>query len=160
MATLYDLTGQFLDIYQMDIDEDTKLDTIESMGLIEDLEDKAEGYAKVIRNLEADKASYKAEKERFAAKEKAVDNKIKLLKTNVQTAMEVTGLTEIDGELFKLSLQKTKDSVIIEEDKLPKKYWNKKVTEIPDKKGLYELLKEGRKIKGARLQENRSLRIR
>ncbi|MCU0082591.1 siphovirus Gp157 family protein [Streptococcus danieliae] len=160
MATLYDLTGQFLNIYQMDIDEDTKLDTIESMGLIEDLEDKAEGYAKVIRNLEADKASYKVEKERFAAKEKAVDNKIKLLKTNLQTAMELTGLTKIDGELFNLSLQKTKDSVIIEEDKLPKKYWNKKVTEIPDKKGLYDLLKEGKKIKGASLQENRSLRIR
>lgn len=29
MATLYELTGQFLDIYNMDLDDETKQDTLE-----------------------------------------------------------------------------------------------------------------------------------
>ena len=69
MATLYELTGQYLDIYNLEIDDETKLDTIESLGLDEEIEAKAENYAKLIRNLEADKKVYK-EEERTFQKEK------------------------------------------------------------------------------------------
>lgn len=31
MASLYELTGQFLTIYQMDIDDETKADTLEAI---------------------------------------------------------------------------------------------------------------------------------
>ena len=31
MATLYELTGQFLDIYNLELDEETKLDTLDSI---------------------------------------------------------------------------------------------------------------------------------
>ena len=31
MATLYELTGQFLDIYNLELDEETKLDTLDSL---------------------------------------------------------------------------------------------------------------------------------
>ena len=37
---LYELVGQYLDIYNMDIDEETKLDTIEALGLDEEIESK------------------------------------------------------------------------------------------------------------------------
>ena len=73
--------------------------------------------------------------------------------------MEIIGKTKIKGELFTLTVQNSKASVIVDEANLPKKYWTKKVTESPNKKELYELLNEGKKIKGATLQENRSLRI-
>ena len=33
METLYELTGQFLDIYNMELDEETKLDTLDSIEL-------------------------------------------------------------------------------------------------------------------------------
>ena len=141
MATLYELTGQYLDIYNLEIDDETKLDTIESLGLDEEIEAKAENYAKLIRNLEADKKVYKEEEERFKKKK------------------ESTGKTKIKGELFTISVQNSKASVIVDEANLPKKYWVKKVTESPNKKALYEVLNEGKKIKGATLQENRSLRI-
>ena len=39
---LYELVGQYLDIYNMDIDEETKLDTIEAVVLDEEIESKAE----------------------------------------------------------------------------------------------------------------------
>lgn len=157
---LYELVGQYLDIYNMDIDEETKLDTIEALGLDEKIEVKLENYAKLIRNLEADNTAYKTEEERLKKKRETNTKKIDWLKHNAQTAMEAIGVTKIKGELFTLSVQNSKESVIVDEASLPKKYWVKKVTEAPDKKGLYDLLKEGKKVKGASLQENRSLRIR
>lgn len=157
---LYELVGQYLDIYNMDIDEKTKLDTIEALGLDEKIEVKLENYAKLIRNLEADNTAYKTEEERLKKKRDTNTKKIDWLKHNAQTAMEAIGVSKIKGELFTLSVQNSKESVIVDEASLPKKYWVKKVTEAPDKKGLYDLLKEGKKVKGASLQENRSLRIR
>ena len=157
---LYELVGQYLDIYNMDIDEETKLDTIEALGLDEKIELKLENYAKLIRNLEADNTAYKTEEERLKKKRDTNTKKIDWLKQNAQTAMEAIGVTKIKGELFTLSLQNSKASVIVDEANLPKKYWSKKITESPNKKKLYEVLNEGKKVKGASLQENRSLRIR
>lgn len=159
MATLYELTGQYLDIYNLEIDDETKLDTIESLGLDEEIEAKAENYAKLIRNLEADKKVYKDEEERFKKKKESTDKKIERLKRDLQASMEITGKTKIKGELFTISVQNSKASVIVDEAKLPEKYWTKKVTEAPNKKELYDLLKAGEEIEGATLQENRSLRI-
>ena len=156
---LYDLVGQYLEIYNMDIDEETKLDTIEALGLDEEIEAKAENYAKVIRNLEAENTAYKAEEERLKKKRDSNTKKIDWLKENLQGAMEITGKTKIKGELFTLSVQNSKASVVVDEAKLPEKYWTKKVTEAPNKKELYDLLKAGEEIEGATLQENRSLRI-
>ena len=90
----------------------------------------------------------------------SLENFDEVSKITTGSAMEVTGKTKIKGKLFTLSVQNSKESVIVDEASLPKKYWVKKVTEAPDKKGLYDLLKEGKKVKGASLQENRSLRIR
>lgn len=156
---LYDLVGQYLEIYNMDIDEETKLDTIEALGLDEEIEAKAENYAKVIRNLEAENTAYKAEEERLKKKRDTNTKKIEWLKQNLQGAMEITGKMKIKGELFTLSVQNSKASVVVDEATLPKKYWTKKVTEAPNKKELYDLLKAGEEIEGATLQENRSLRI-
>ena len=156
---LYDLVGQYLEIYNMDIDEETKLDTIEALGLDEEIEAKAENYAKVIRNLEAENTAYKAEEERLKKKRDTNTKKIEWLKQTLQGAMEITGKMKIKGELFTLSVQNSKASVVVDEAKLPKKYWTKKVTEAPNKKELYDLLKTGEEIEGATLQENRSLRI-
>lgn len=156
---LYDLVGQYLEIYNLDIDEETKLDTIEALGLDEEIETKAENYAKVIRNLEAENTAYKAEEERLKKKRDTNTKKIEWLKQNLQGAMEITGKMKIKGELFTLSVQNSKASVVVDEAKLPEKYWTKKVTEAPNKKELYDLLKAGEEIEGATLQENRSLRI-
>ena len=54
MTTLYELTGQFLEIYNMEIDDETKLDTLEAIDWTSDYETKVEGYVKVIKSLEAD----------------------------------------------------------------------------------------------------------
>lgn len=159
MATLYELTGQYLDIYLMDIDEETKADTLESIDWQEQFEQKAEGYGHVIKNLEADVAMYKAEEANFKAKKQAAQKKLDYIKGNVMTAMTVTGQTEIRSGALTLKVQKNPESVQVDEDILPKKYFAKKVELKPDKTTLKELLKSGKKIKGAELIRTEKLVI-
>ena len=159
MASLYELTGQFLTIYQLDIDDETKADTLEAIDWQEQFEQKAEGYAHVIKNLEADVAMYKAEEESFKAKKQAAQKKLDYVKDNIMTAMTVTGQTEVRSGALTLKVQKNRESVQVDEGLLPKKYFAKKIELKPDKTTLKELLKAGKKIKGAELVRTEKLVI-
>lgn len=159
MASLYELTGQFLAIYQMDIDDETKIDTLEAIDWQEQFEQKAEGYAHVIKNLEADVAMYKAEEESFKAKKQAAQKKLDYFTEKIMTAMTVTGQTEVRSGALTLKVQKNRESVQVDEDLLPKKYFAKKIELKPDKNTLKELLKAGKKVKGAELIRTEKLVI-
>lgn len=157
MATLYELTGQFLEIYNMDIDDETKLDTLEAIDWTTDYENKVEGYVKVIKSLEADIEARKNEKKRLDGLNKSDQSKIDNLKAALAVSMTETGQTRVDTTLFKVSFRKS-EAVVVDETKLPKKY--QVATYKPDKKTLKELLKSGKHIKGAALEERSNLSIR
>ena len=157
MATLYELTGQFLEIYNMDIDDETKLDTLESIDWTSDYENKVEGYVKVIKSLEADIEARKNEKKRLDGLNKSDQTKIDNLKAALAVSMTETGQTKVDTTLFKVGFRKS-EAVVVDETKLPKKY--QVATYKPDKKTLKELLKSGKHIKGAVLEERSNLSIR
>lgn len=157
MATLYELTGQFLEIYNMDIDDETKLDTLESIDWTSDYENKVEGYVKVIKSLEADIEARKNEKKRLDDLNKSDQTKIENLKSALAVSMTETGQTKVDTTLFKVGFRKS-EAVMVDETKLPKKY--QVATYKPDKKTLKELLKSGKHIKGATLEERSNLSIR
>lgn len=157
MATLYELTGQFLEIYNMDIDNETKLDTLEAIDWTNDYETKVEGYVKVIKSLEADIEARKNEKKRLDGLNKSDQTKIDNLKAALAVSMTETGQTKVDTTLFKIGFRKS-EAVVVDETKLPKKY--QVATYKPDKKTLKELLKSGKHIKGAVLEERSNLSIR
>ena len=157
MATLYELTGQFLEIYSMDIDDETKLDTLEAIDWTNDYENKVEGYVKVIKSLEADIEARKNEKKRLDGLNKSDQTKIDNLKAALATSMAETGQTRVDTTLFKVGFRKS-EAVVVDEAKLPKKY--QVATYKPDKKTLKELLKSGKHIKGAVIEERSNLSIR
>ncbi|HFI0645644.1 TPA: siphovirus Gp157 family protein [Streptococcus suis] len=159
MASIYELTGIFKQIAEMEgIDEETKLDTLESIDWTEQFEEKVENTVKVIKNKEAEKKQLKEEIDRLTARHKSIDNDITRLKTGLQGAFEITGHDKVKTLLFTVSLAKNQPSVVVDEELLPKKYFVQKLT--PDKTTIKELLKAGKKVKGAVLQESRSLRIR
>lgn len=157
MATIYELTGQFLEIYNMDIDDETKLDTLEAIDWTSDYETKVEGYVKVIKSLEADIEARKNEKKRLDGLNKSDQSKIDNLKAALAVSMTETGQTKVDTTLFKVGFRKS-EAVVVDETKLPKKY--QVATYKPDKKTLKELLKSGKHIKGAALEERSNLSIR
>ena len=157
MATLYELTGQFLDIYNLELDEETKLDTLDSIDWQTDYEEKVENYIKVIKNIESDVEARKAEIKRLTELNKADEKKKDHLKETLSTSMQLTGHERVDTPLFKVSFRKSQ-AVEVDETVLPESY--KVATWKPDKKQLKEDLKNGLEIIGATLVERKNLSIR
>ena len=158
MASLYELTGIFKQINDMEgLDEETKADTLDSIDWADQFEEKVENTVKVIKNKEADKKQLKEEIDRLTARCKSIENDITRLKTGLQGAFEITGHEKVKGLLFTVYMAKNQPSVVIDEELLPKKYFIQKLS--PDKTTIKEMLKAGKNIKGASLQESRSLRI-
>lgn len=157
MAKLYELTGIFLEIDEMDVDDETKLDTLDSIDWEHDFSEKIENCIKVIRNKNARVEAYKAEIARLDALKKSENKAIEEIKKRVSEAMHLTQHDKLETTLFKVGFRKS-EAVMVDETKLPKKY--QVATYKPDKKTLKELLKSGKHIKGATLEERSNLSIR
>ncbi|AEL11214.1 MULTISPECIES: siphovirus Gp157 family protein [Streptococcus] len=157
MATLYELTGQFLDVYNLELDEETKLDTLDSIDWEIEYETKVENYIKVMKNLEADVEARKNEIKRLMELNKADEKKKEHLKDTLSASMSLTGHERVDTPLFKVSFRKSQ-AVEVDEAVLPEYY--KVATWKADKKRLKEDLKKGLEIIGASLVEHKNLSIR
>lgn len=157
MAKLYELTGVFLEIDEMDIDDETKIDTLDSIDWEHDFSEKIENCIKVIQNKKARVEAYKTEIKRLQDLKTSEEKAVERIKSSVSEAMRLTKHDKLETALFKVGFRKSK-AVVVDEDKLPKEY--QIVSYKPDKKTLKELLKSGKEIEGARLEERRSLNIR
>lgn len=157
MAKLYELTGIFLEIDEMDVDDETKLDTLDSIDWEHDFSEKIENCIKVIRNKNARVEAYKAEIARLDALKKTESKAIEEIKKRISEAMRLTQHDKLDTTLFKVGFRKSK-AVVVDETKLPKKY--QIVSYKPDKKTIKELLNSGATIRGAHIEERRNLSIR
>lgn len=161
---LYDLTQQFQFLQDLlenpEVDQQMVEDTIADLEL--DIEEKADGYAKVIRNMEGMIAAIKQEQDRLATKKATLENSIKRLKTNLQEAMITTGKTKFKTELFSFSIQKNggADPVIVdvETDELPDDLVT--IVEKPNLKAIADYIKETGDLTYAHFGERgESLRI-
>lgn len=157
MASLYELTGQYLEIYNMELDEETKLDTLNSIDWETEYETKVENYIKVMKNIDADVEARKTEIKRLMELNKADEKKKDHLKDTLSESMSLTGHERVDTPLFKVSFRKSQ-AVEVDETVLPESY--KVATWKPDKKRLKEDLKNGLEIIGASLVERKNLSIR
>ena len=163
--TLYELTDDYKALLQMAEDPDTDpevlVDTME--GLEGAIEDKADGYAIVMKELEASEQKIKAEVDRLNARRMTISNNIRAMKLRLQTSMIETGKTKFKTDLFSFGIQKNPPAVVIDEqyiDNIPKKYLVQQDPVI-DKKKIKEDLKAGVDLEGiAHLAQTESLRIR
>ena len=143
---LYDLTDEFLQLQQMleDPDMDTQVinDTLEAVE--GEIEVKADGYAKIIRNMEGTIAAIKAEQEKLANKKSLLESSIKRLKDNLQAAMVAIGKTKFKTDLFSFGIQKNGGAlpviVDVPTEQLPDECVI--VTEKPDLKALAGFLQD------------------
>lgn len=165
MATLYEIADQFQRLYDMadeyDLSQEDIADTLE--GLDYELEDKADAYAKVIRSLEADSASLKAEIDRLTARKKTIENNIKRMKESLEMAMRAADRLKIKTTLFSFGIQKNPPKLIIDDEKaIPKQF----LIPQPDKidstaiKAMLKTLPENGVCEWAHTEQTSSLRIR
>jgi len=163
MSTLYELTNDWMQLLHMledGADEEVINDTLE--GLDYEIEQKADGYAKVIRALEADAAAYKTEIDRMTDRKWTIENNIDRMKKNLQATMELTGKTKFKTDLFSFNVQNNAPSVVIDAEDvndIPIEYLI--VEAKVDKKKIATDIKAGVDLHAfAHLEQSRSLRIR
>lgn len=105
---LYEITESLMKLQLLledpEVDQQLVEDTINDTT--EELEVKADGYARVIRNLEGNVDALDKEIKRLQAKKKACQNGIDRLKNNLQAAMTALKKPKIKTELFTIAIQK------------------------------------------------------
>lgn len=161
MANIYELTNDFREVMSLlesgEYDEETLKNTLECIEC--EIEEKADGYARVIRNTEADIAGIKAEEERLAKKRKTLENSIKQMKDNLEHAMRTTGKTKFKTELFSFNIQKNPSKVqLIEGAVIPDVYLIEQEPKV-NTEFIKDRLKEGKELPFAVLVQGESLRI-
>ena len=163
MNKLYELKENWKQVadmlYEEEIDEQCILDTLESIE--GEIEDKADNYAIVIKELLADAKICKDEKQRLENRQKSFENRATLLKTKLEEVMRETGKTKFKTAKFSFGIQKngglaplwiTEDINIIPEPFIKKE---------PDNTKIRQALEEGKELAFAHYEERgESLRIR
>lgn len=130
------------------------IDTLESLDLA--IEEKADGYAKLIRNQEASSKAFDEEIKRMRERKQAIDNNVKRMKLSLENAMVEIGKTKFKTDLFSFNIQKNQPSVeIVDESLIPDKF--KKVTIDFDKNAIKKAEED---VPGVEIKQSESLRIR
>lgn len=163
--TLYQLQEDYRALLELaedpDVDPEVLADTME--GIEGAIEDKAEGYAMVMKELEASELAIKNEVDRLNARRLSISNNIRCMKLSLQQAMELTGKTKFKTQLFSFGIQKNPPSVVMDEqylENIPAQYLIPQDPKI-DKQKIKEDLKAGVDLEGiAHLEQGESLRIR
>ena len=152
--TLYDLTGEYMELLAMmedpDVDPDVLQDTMEAIG--GEIEYKAEGYVCVAKELEAEADKFDKEIERLIKNRDSLRNNAKRVKTTLLTAMELIDMPKITTEHFKVSIAKNGGLQPMKiTGEVPKEYMLYKPE--PDSKKIREALNNGLALDFAHLEE-------
>lgn len=128
----------------------------------DEIETKADGYARVIRNMESQAAAFKEEEKRIAEKRKRLETSVERLKQNLFDSMKATGKEKFKTELFSFSIQKNGGAIPVIVDvpteKLPDDLVQ--ITEKPDLKAIAKYIEETGDLTYAHFGERgESLRI-
>lgn len=163
MPNLFELTENYRQVYDLitqsdDNENDLLTDTLAS---IEDaLEDKADGYVAVIKNLESDNEGITKEIKRLQARKKTNENGVKRLKESLQDSMNATGKTKFKTALNSFNIQKNPPSLDIKDEKhIPKEFWLSQAPKL-NRKELLNYLKDNNEVKGVEIKQSHSLRVR
>lgn len=160
--TLYDLTGEYMELLTMmedpDVDPEVLQDTLEAVG--GEIEDKAEGYVCVAKELEAEADKFDKEIERLIKNRDSLRNNAKRVKATLLSAMDLIDKPKLTTEHFRVSIARNGglQPMKITGD-VPEEYLIYKPE--PDNKKIREALDNGLVLDFAHLEERgRHLNIR
>lgn len=155
---LYELARSYAELQEMDVDEQTFLDTLES---IQDVAaSKVENCSKWMRSLKSEITAFKEEENRLKKIRMAKENKLKWLNKYVKDFLEISGVTKFEIGIFTLSIQKNPPSLEIYDATLIPEQYLKLQAPVLDTQKIKELLQKGEEIPGATLKQTEGLRIR
>ena len=162
MKSLYSISAELELIRQSVIDNDGELtEDLEKQLFISEaeLQQKAINYALAIKNIEAEEYVIKSEIDRL---KKLKDRRAKLsskLKENIKYAMDRYEVPKIESPTINLSLRTSKSLIIEDDAEVPAKFVTIVQQTKIDKMAIKKEMKEGLKIDGVYIQENKNLHI-
>lgn len=164
MTALYQLVGQYQQdlaiLEDIDIDEQTFIDTLESMR--GELDIKATSVAMMVRNLEVSSDAIKVAEQTLSIRRKAIDNRVKRIRAYLLECMQKAEIQKIDSPMLVLSIKKNPPAVeIFDERMVPADYWREPPPpeKIIDKAIIARALKDGFDVPGSRLTQSLRLEI-
>lgn len=128
--------------------------------LKEELQSKSSNIIKYIRNVSLEVEVLSQEEDRLERLRKQKEKKINSLKKYLADILLNLDKNKVETELGNLGLRKSVSVAIDNLDLIPKKYIQKKIELVPNKRMLSEILKQGKNIKGVHLEDRYSLQIR
>lgn len=156
MGKLYDLVREIED-FEFEIDEETGeiLNANDLDNLELEKNEKIEQLCLWIKNLKSDAAAYKAEKDSFAKKQKAAENKAESIKNYIASILA--------GDKFKtdrvtVSYRKSEQVECLDMSLVDDDYLRFKEPEL-DKTKIKKALKDGVNVGGCMLVEKQNMQI-
>ena len=152
---LFELNEKYRELEQRDdLDETTLKDTLDSIN--DSREVKLDNIANWIENNQADIDFLDKKIKQLREEKQALSNKNNSLMAYMTTAIDDSGLKELKTENHILKPRNYRASVYISNEKdIPSEFIKFKAVESIDKKSIYELLKNGKTVRGAELKPNR-----
>ena len=166
MAKLLELTKDFLEVQEMLYDEEkdteTILNTLDCIDCM--IEEKADGYAKILQYINGDVATVDNEIKRLTQRKKMLENRSKNLKEHLKQCMEVTGKTKFETALYSFSIQKNGGvdplKIDVDVNEIPADYLIPQPPK-PNTEAIRKAINKGEVISFAHLEDREtSLRIR
>ena len=163
MSTLYELTGELLELQQMleseEIDETVLKDTLEAVN--GEFSAKLEGCGFIIRNLEAEYEQLKGESERLKARADSRKKRIDWLRSQIMQAMVASGKQTEKGLHFTWTVKDNPGKTIVDHpENIPFGYF-KEVDPVPDLTKIKNFLmsEEGKNCDWAHIEVGQSLQM-
>lgn len=167
-GTLYDITGRYVELLNFaadgEVDDEIFADTLQ--GIEDELEDKAENYLRVIKELEVRKGAIDGELEviqkevdRRKAHIATIDRHIARMKSDLCYAMGATGKKKIKTQNFSIWTQESSEVNITDEANIPMEYYDVPEPKV-SKKRIKEDLVNGKELTFAKLDKHETLRFR
>ena len=139
-------------------DDGTQL-AIWTAELTQDLKDKSANVIAVVRNQELTIEALDNEIKRLKAMKEAREKALNKFKTYIKSAMLTNNIEKIETIIGTIKFTKSTSTEIYDESLIDKKFIEVVTTEKISKEKIKAALKAGEEVQGARLVENKNLKI-
>ena len=158
MSSLFNISQDFRGLYDLanDIEADEQETLAELFESVEaELSDKLDNSSYVIKQLEADALTLKAEAKRLTDKARTLENRSKYLKVLMLGAIKSSGVEKLKSNLFSYSIKRSEALNVISEDNIGREFF--RIKKEIDKTSLKAFIKSGGVVDGVNIIENESL---
>lgn len=125
----------------------------------ESLREKADKYAFILKRIPMHQEYWRKIADEANRVLKGLGDAETRLRDRIKATMAATGLDVLEGELNALKLSRAKDSLVLDESKLPAAYFMEKTERVPDRERIRSELENLGIIRGAELRPSYTLKL-